>query len=62
MSDDAFDAEALIDAMAPFLGLPVEPDYRPGIAAHLTVAHRIAQDVLAFPTGDEDEPAPVYRP
>ena len=44
------------------LGLPVEAEYRPGIAVHLTVAHQIAQDVLAFETGDDTEPAPVYRP
>ena len=62
MSGEAFDAEKLIDAMAAFLGLPVEEEYRPGIAAHLVVAHRIAQDVLAFETSDEAEPAPVYEP
>ena len=62
MSGEAFDVEKLIDAMAEFLGLPVEDEYRPGIAGHLIVAHRIAQDVLAFETSDEAEPAPVYEP
>jgi hypothetical protein len=61
MKDD-FNTEAIIDAMAPYLGLPVEAEYRPGITVHLTVAHQIAQDVLAFETGDDTEPAPVYRP
>jgi len=62
MSGEAFDVEKLIDAMAEFLDLPVESEYRPGIAGHLIVAHRIAQDVLAFETSDEAEPAPVYEP
>lgn len=59
---EKFDPDALIDAMAPFLGLPVEDEYRFGIAAHLLAAHKIVQDVLDFPVSDEDEPAPVYRP
>lgn len=59
---DEFDPNAMIDALAPFLGLPVVEEYRAGIAVHLVAAHRIAQDVLAFDTGDETEPAPVFRP
>lgn len=62
MSDEAFDVEKLIDSMAAFLGLPVEEEYRAGISGHLIVAHRIAQDVLAFETSDEAEPAPVFEP
>ncbi|MCI5076148.1 DUF4089 domain-containing protein [Oricola sp.] len=61
MSDDTFDVEAMIDAMAAFLDLPVEESYRPGIAGHLTVARAIAADVLSFDTSDEAEPAPVFR-
>lgn len=61
MKDDDFDPGALIDAMSAYLGLPVEEEYREGIAGHLVVARRIAQDVLEFETGDEAEPAPVFR-
>lgn len=61
MTDDEFDPEAIIDAMAPFLDLPVDETYRPGIVTHLKVARGIARDVLGFATGDETEPAPVYR-
>jgi hypothetical protein len=61
MNRDEFDADALIDAMAGFLGLPTEEAYRPGIAGHLRVAHRIARDVLDFETPDEAEPAPVFK-
>jgi hypothetical protein len=57
-----FDADAVIDAMAAMVGLVVEPEYRPGVTAHLNAARAIAADVLAFETDDEAEPAPVYRP
>jgi hypothetical protein len=61
MTDDKQDIDSLIDAMAAYLGLPVEDAYRAGIAGHLAVAHTIAQDVLAFETSDEAEPAPVFK-
>ncbi len=56
------EAESVIDAMALFLALPVEPKYRPGIAAHLQAARRIAGPLLAVDLGDHAEPAPVYTP
>ncbi|MAZ17736.1 DUF4089 domain-containing protein [Oricola sp.] len=62
MSGEAFDAKKLIEAMAEFLGLPLEDEYREGITAHLIVAHSIAQGVLAFETSDDAEPAPVFEP
>lgn len=62
MSEEPFDPQKLIDAMAPFLGLEVAAEYRPGVAAHLSAAHRIAQDVLAAQIDDDAEQAPVFRP
>ena len=62
MSEKDFDPDALMDAMAPFLGLSLVDDYRAGIATHLLAAYSIAQDVMTFETGDESEPAPVYKP
>jgi len=59
--EQAFDPQALIDAMEPFIGFRIPAQYRPGIALHLEVARAIAQDVLAFETSDEAEPAPVFR-
>jgi len=56
------EAESVIDAMALFLALPVKPEYRPGIAAHLQAARRIAGPLLALDLGDHAEPAPVYTP
>jgi hypothetical protein len=62
VAQDDHDTDAVIDAMAAFLGLAVKPEYRAGVAAHLKAANAIAADVLAFETDDEAEPAPVYRP
>ena len=61
MMEEEFDPERIVDAMAPFLGLPVDDAYRSGIITHLTIARQIARDVLGFETGDEIEPAPVFR-
>ena len=55
-------AGALIDAMAVFLALPISDDWRPGVAAHLQAAQRIAGPLLALDLGDHAEPAPVYTP
>lgn len=57
-----FDAEAIMDSMAPFLGLTVEEEYRSGVVQHLNAAWIIAQSVLAVELEDTAEPAPVYRP
>jgi hypothetical protein len=57
-----FDPEKFIDAAAPLAGLDILTAYRPGIAAHLVIAHRIAQAVLAVELEDDAGQAPVYRP
>lgn len=56
-----FDAEKLMDAMIPFLDLPVGPECRAGVAQHLTAARQIAGPLLALVLDDEAEPAPVFR-
>lgn len=61
MDPEKFDADMMIDAMAAFLGLTIEPQYREGVKSHLEAARAIAVDVLAYPTVDDAEPAPVYR-
>jgi hypothetical protein len=55
----AFDPDALIDAVAPLLGLSVEPDFRPGIVANLRTIARHAE-LLDLPLDDRAEPAPVF--
>lgn len=60
--DRPFDPEAVIDAMAPMLGLTVEAAARPAVAANLAVTARFAALVMAMPLDDEAEPAPVFVP
>ena len=54
-------ADAIIDAMAPLLGLSVEPAWRGAVAANLKVVSIAARLVLEFRLDDELEPAPVFR-
>jgi hypothetical protein len=54
--------DALIDAGTALLGIPIDPDWRPAIRAHLEVTLRHAALVGAFALDDEADPAPVYRP
>ena len=55
------DADAIIDAMAPLLGLDAAR-YRAGVKLHLEAAFRLAPLVVEFELGDEAEPAPVFAP
>jgi hypothetical protein len=54
-----FDPDALIEAIAPLLGLPIEPDFQPGIVANLRTIARHAE-LLDLPLDDRAEPAPVF--
>jgi len=51
----------MIDATAAALGLPIEPEWKPGIAANLLVTLRVASTVAEFELPDEAEPAPVFE-
>jgi Protein of unknown function (DUF4089) len=57
--EDALDE--LIDAAARALGIPVEPQWKPGIRANLQVTLRVAAMVAEFALPDEAEPAPVFE-
>ena len=57
--DDTLDD--FIDAAAAALGLPVEPEWKPGIKANLQVTLRVAAMVAEFELPDEAEPAPVFE-
>ena len=50
-----------IDAAARALALPVEPDWRPAVAANLRVTLEHAASVEAFALPDDAEPAPVFK-
>jgi len=59
----AFDAEALIAALSPGLGLSIDPANIAGVANFLRVAERMARIVEAAPVAENDaELAPVFRP
>jgi hypothetical protein len=55
-------AARVMDAMAPMLGLTIDPAWRGGVIANLKVTSTLAALVLEFPLTDEDEPAAVFRP
>lgn len=56
------DPEALIDALLPSTGIPLDPAWRAAVAANLRVAGSIAAALQAFPLADSVEPAPVFEP
>jgi hypothetical protein len=58
----AFDADKLIDAMAPLLGLAITDADRLGVRAHLETAARLNGFVDTAIIADEVEPAPVFVP
>ncbi len=60
MSSASFDPEALIDAMAPVLGLGLTPESRAQTAVHLRIAAQQAEKLFALPIDDAEEPAPVF--
>ncbi len=55
-----FDPDAVLDAMAPQLGLTIADAYRPGVRLHLENTARIAAGLLTFDLDDDVEPAPVF--
>ncbi|MCW6509088.1 DUF4089 domain-containing protein [Lichenifustis flavocetrariae] len=57
-----FDPEAIVDAMAPLLGLDIRPEYRPGVVTNLKVTAALAALFLDPPLDDHAEPAAVFHP
>jgi hypothetical protein len=56
------DPEAIIAALLPATGIPMDPAWRAAVAANLRVAGAIAAALQALPLPDEVEPAPVFEP
>ncbi len=54
--------EALAEASAAALGLPIAAQHRPGVLAFLALAATLAERVNGLPLGIEDEPAAVFVP
>ena len=55
------EAETLMEAASRALALAVPEPCRPGTIANIVAASSAAAFVMAFPLGDTDEPAPVFR-
>jgi hypothetical protein len=62
MSPPPFDPEAVVDAMAPLLGLTITPESRAETIQQLRVAAQQAELLLSALLDDCAEPAPVFRP
>ena len=62
MTASPFEPEALIDAMAPLLGLTLTPESRAQTVVHLRIAAEQAALLLSATIGGEEEPAPVFVP
>ena len=62
MTPNPFDAEALVDAMAPLLGLTLTPKSRAETIVHLRIAAEQAEKLLSVSLDDREEPAPVFTP
>jgi hypothetical protein len=50
-----------IDTTAEVLALPVEPEWKPSVAANLRVTLRLAAVVAELELPDEAEPAPKFE-
>lgn len=59
--DDPIDFDAVVDAMATLIGLPMTDEFRPGVVTNLKVTAALAGLVLDFPLDDHAEPAAVFR-
>ena len=62
MTELVFDADAIIDAMAPLLGLAVSEASKEPVKIHLEIAARSAALLEEAVLDDHEEPAPVYTP
>jgi len=61
MSYKPVDAEAVIEATAALLQLPLAPAYRDGIRQNLKTAAKMAALIEKVKLDDDTEPAPVFR-
>ena len=62
MTEAAFDADAIIEAMAPLLRLTPTAESRAQIVVHLRIAAEQAALLLSAPIDDDAEPSPVFVP
>lgn len=59
---ETFDAQTHLDAMAPAMGLTIDPAWQDTVIANLQATARMAGMVGSFALDDHVEPAPVFVP
>jgi hypothetical protein len=57
-----FDAEAMVDFMAPVMGITIATEWRASVIENLRATEALASYVQAFPLEDHVEPAPNFEP
>ncbi len=57
-----FDADALIDASLPLIGLSLNEESRATVKLHLETAEKLSRLIRDFPLDDELTPAPKFTP
>jgi len=62
MTSETFDPAALVDAMAPLLGLTLTAESRAQTIVHLRIAAEQAEKLLSVSLNDQEQPAPVFAP
>ena len=62
MSLRAEQIEAVVDANAALLALPIAPEHRPGVLRYFTLAAGLAELLNGVPIATHDEPAEVFTP
>src|SRR5260370_12732239 len=60
MNSFPFDPEAVVDAMAPLLGLRLTPESRRQTILHLRISPRPAELLLSPPLADPTDPPPLF--
>ncbi len=54
--------ESYVDAAAAALQLPLAPEHRPGVLQFFALAAGLAEVLMAYPLGRDDDPAEVFTP
>jgi hypothetical protein len=62
MKNEPFDPDAIIDAVAPLLGLSIDETSRPQVKTHLEIAKCMAALLFETELDDHEEPGPVFTP
>jgi hypothetical protein len=61
MSQKPVDLDQWIDTMSEVLRLPIAETHRAGVKSNLKTAAKMAALLDKAPSGDDAEPAPVFR-